>query len=243
MNGWLDTASHDTLELNKMITKACLLAASKVKGIACKREHVGEWLWRIVRGRCVLCGPGSAGVLGVGEGVALPAAGEVEREVGGARLSCVGRCAFCTGSPWPFISPGKHTRFIASICSLFSPIRLFAWLPSLGGESLKLKWQCCRAKRYRSHSAWSIVAVDDIERWFDQVSEVYCYCYIYLPVAWCLLIGSPSLPVLFDLARICIFSFSVKLHYAINCYKYFSELATLPSASGSSDSLYAKDGQ
>lgn len=62
-------------------------------------------------------GPESAGVVGVGEGeVCAEAEAEVESE-GGARLSCVGLCG---------PSPGSDTRFMASICSLFSPIRLFA---------------------------------------------------------------------------------------------------------------------
>lgn len=61
--------------------------------------------------------PESAGVLGVGDGEV--AADEPEwPSPGGARLRCVGLCG-----PW---APGSDTRFIASICSLFSPIRLFA---------------------------------------------------------------------------------------------------------------------
>lgn len=67
-------------------------------------------------GQAVRQGPESAGVLGVGEGEAAGGAGD--------RLSCVGRRA----SPEP-----SDTRFIASICSLFRPIRRFAWLPSWGG--------------------------------------------------------------------------------------------------------------
>lgn len=67
-----------------------------------------------LRGR----GPESAGVLGVGEG---EVAVDVDAE-GGARLSCVGRA----GASGPAGAPGSDTRFIASICSLFSPIRRFA---------------------------------------------------------------------------------------------------------------------
>lgn len=63
-------------------------------------------------------GPESAGVLGVGEG---EVAVDVDAE-GGARLSCVGRA----GASGPAGAPGSDTRFIASICSLFSPIRRFA---------------------------------------------------------------------------------------------------------------------
>lgn len=72
-------------------------------------------------------GPESAGVLGVGDGEAGDVAAETEAELaadGGARLSCVGLCGPSPCSP--FIAPGSDTRFIASICSLFSPIRLFA---------------------------------------------------------------------------------------------------------------------
>lgn len=57
-------------------------------------------------------GPESAGVLGVGEG---EVAVDVDAD-GGARLRCVGRAG----------AGGSDTRFIASICSLFSPIRRFA---------------------------------------------------------------------------------------------------------------------
>lgn len=63
-------------------------------------------------------GPESAGVLGVGDG---EVAVDVDAE-GGARLSCVGRA----GASGPAGAPGRDTRFIASICSLFSPIRRFA---------------------------------------------------------------------------------------------------------------------
>lgn len=71
--------------------------------------------------RRVAAGPESAGVLGVGEGeVAADAEAEVDAD-GGARLSCVGLCG-----PSPFTAPGSDTRFMASICSLFSPILLFA---------------------------------------------------------------------------------------------------------------------
>lgn len=76
-----------------------------------------------------VAGPESAGVLGVGDG---EVAADVDPDacVGGASDSCVG--LWGPWSPSPFTAPGSDTRFIASICSLFSPIRLFAWLPSWG---------------------------------------------------------------------------------------------------------------
>lgn len=79
----------------------------------------------IPRSGRVSAGPESAGVLGVGEGeVAAEAEADVKAE-GGARLSCVGRVG---------PSAASDTRFIASICSLFSPNRRFAWLPSWGEQ-------------------------------------------------------------------------------------------------------------
>lgn len=61
--------------------------------------------------------PESAGVVGVGEPDVCAEPEEVGGVgEGGARLSRVGRAA----------PPGSDTRFIASICSLFSPMRLFA---------------------------------------------------------------------------------------------------------------------
>lgn len=70
-----------------------------------------------------VAGPESAGVLGVGDGE-VAADVDPEGRVGGARDNCVGLCGPC--SPSPFTAPGSETLFIASICSLFSPIRLFA---------------------------------------------------------------------------------------------------------------------
>lgn len=84
---------------------------------ASRLQRSGRERASIPRSR-VAAGPESAGVLGVGEG---------EVDEGGARLSCVGRSS-------PLAAPGSDTRFIASICSLFSPILLFAWLPSWGEQ-------------------------------------------------------------------------------------------------------------
>lgn len=68
---------------------------------------LARWPGMAWHGMACVAGPESAGVLGVGEGEAEAG--------GGARLSCVGLCG-----------PSSDTRFIASICSLFRPIRLFA---------------------------------------------------------------------------------------------------------------------
>lgn len=79
-------------------------------------RQVGEGT-SIRKDEACLAGPESAGVLGVGDGEV--AAEAEESGAGGARLSCVGRAR----SP---LTAASDTRFIASICSLFRPIRRFA---------------------------------------------------------------------------------------------------------------------